>query len=104
MINTNDLNQIVERIGKSFQPEKIILFGSYADGSQSVDSDVDLLVVAETTLSAPKRFRAVSKLLGEYPIAFDIIFKTPSEYKLQRNILNHIVFFADKYGKVIYGR
>lgn len=104
MISASDIKRIADRIGEAFQPEKIVLFGSYANGSQSVESDVDLLIVADTDLSAPKRFSAVSRLMADFPIAFDIIFKTPLEYQNQRKIINHIVFFADKYGKVIYGR
>ncbi|MCJ7728509.1 MAG: hypothetical protein MUO27_01305, partial [Sedimentisphaerales bacterium] len=35
---------------------------------------------------------------------FDLIVKTPAEYEKWRRIVNHIVYFAEKYGKTIYGR
>ncbi len=38
----------VERIVQELHPEKIILFGSYANGNPTPDSDVDLLVIMET--------------------------------------------------------
>lgn len=44
MVNSNVINEMVERI-KAFDPEKIILFGSYAYGTPTEHSDVDLLVV-----------------------------------------------------------
>ncbi|HEX4046818.1 MAG TPA: nucleotidyltransferase domain-containing protein, partial [Elusimicrobiota bacterium] len=36
---------MVERIVRGFEPEQVILFGSYARGTETRDSDVDLLVV-----------------------------------------------------------
>lgn len=44
MVTNTVIQQLVERI-KQFDPEKIILFGSYAYGTPSDDSDVDLFVV-----------------------------------------------------------
>jgi len=37
--------QVRDRIVRDFNPERIILFGSYASGNPSKDSDVDLLVI-----------------------------------------------------------
>ena len=64
---------IINRIRDSFHPEKIILFGSYATGEPTEESDVDLLIVADTDLSVKDRFPAVSRLLGDFPAAFDVI-------------------------------
>ena len=104
MISPDTLKEIVERLKKSFKPEKIILFGSYATGKSEEESDIDLLIVAETDLPAKERFCVVSRLLGDYPAAFDVILKTPEEYQRTRSVVNHIVYFADKYGKVVYER
>src|SRR3990172_4605042 len=76
MISADTLKEIVERLKKSFKPEKIILFGSYATGKAEEASDIDLLIVAETDLPAKERFCVVSRLLGDYPAAFDVILKT----------------------------
>ena len=104
MISSDTLNEILDLIKHHFHPEKVILFGSYATGNAGEESDVDLLVVADTDLPARERFPAVSRLLGEYPAAFDVILKTPEEYQRSRSVVNHIVYFADKYGKVLYER
>jgi len=104
MVSRDALKEIVERIKNRFHPEKIILFGSYATGNAVAGSDIDLLIVAETDLPAKERFPVVSRLLGDYPAAFDIILKTPEEYRRARSMVNHIVYFADKYGKVVYER
>ncbi len=39
---------IVERLTRYYQPERIILFGSYAYGQPTPDSDIDLLIIKET--------------------------------------------------------
>ena len=102
MINTQNINLIIQRLKDELNPMKIILFGSYAVGNPREDSDVDLLIVADTDLPPVERFASVSRMLADFPVAFDIIFKTPDEYSRWRNVVNNIVYFADRYGRVIY--
>ena len=45
MIDERRIADLSDRIAREFQPDKIILFGSYAHGQPRPDSDVDLLVV-----------------------------------------------------------
>ena len=52
MVTEEALAAIVHRIVAVLHPEKIILFGSYAYGRPSDDSDVDLLVIRWGTHSA----------------------------------------------------
>src|SRR5512137_327135 len=71
----------VQRIVSALHPEKIILFGSYATGKPTPDSDVDLLVIMETELSSSLRYVAVSSLLEPRPFPVDILVKRPDEVK-----------------------
>jgi predicted nucleotidyltransferase len=104
MVAMRQIEEFGERIGRQFGAERVILFGSYATGKVTKDSDIDLLVVANTSLSPPQRYSAVRRLLADVPCSFDIIVKTPAEYARWRSIVNNIVYFADKYGKVLYER
>ena len=45
MIDATQIKSVSDEIARKFQPERIILFGSYAYGTPTEDSDVDLLVV-----------------------------------------------------------
>lgn len=45
MVSMKDIRAAAERIGRDFRPHKVILFGSYAYGTATADSDVDLLVI-----------------------------------------------------------
>ena len=104
MVATSDIEKYSRRIGKEFDAERVILFGSYARGKGTEDSDIDFLVVANTDLSPQQRYSAVRQLVANVPASFDIIVKTPEEYARWRSVVNHIVYFADKYGRVVYER
>ena len=104
MLTKDEIDAIAKRIRAQFDPERIVLFGSYAHGNATDDSDVDLLVVADTTLPPSKRYGAIRRVLSDVPASFDIVMRTPEEYVRLRGVVNHIVYFADKYGKVLYER
>ncbi len=69
MISTDMINHVIDRRKHRFHPEKIILFGSYATGKVTEESDVDVLIVADTDLPVKERFPAVSRLLGDFPVS-----------------------------------
>lgn len=104
MVAISEIEQLGRQIGDRFGAERVILFGSYAQGTVTKDSDVDLLVVADTDLSPRQRYNAVRRMAVNIPASFDIIVKTPEEYTRWRSVVNHIVYFADKYGRVLYER
>jgi predicted nucleotidyltransferase len=104
LVPMNQIEELGRKIGEEFGAEKVILFGSYARGTASAESDVNLLVVAQTSLPPQERYGAVRRLLADSPAGFDIVVQTPEEYDRWRSVVNHIVYFADKYGRVLYER
>jgi predicted nucleotidyltransferase len=73
MVDFKDIQALADRIAKHFNPERIILFGSYAVGTAGPDSDVDLLVVLpfegknfrkSTLCSAPTFWQDVLMILN----------------------------------------
>ncbi len=61
MINIEELKfLIVERL-KPLNPERVILFGSYANGDINDDSDIDLYVVTNDDF-IPKNWKEKSKI------------------------------------------
>jgi predicted nucleotidyltransferase len=77
----------LENLIAQVQPQKIILFGSYAYGDPTPDSDVDLLIVMETTDPPTERFMRVARLLRPRLFPVDILVYTPEEIEdaLKRN-------------------
>ena len=47
MIERNKIQAFVDEVVRQFQPERVVLFGSYAYGQPTEDSDVDLLVIMD---------------------------------------------------------
>lgn len=98
------LPEVVERIVAHLDPERIVLFGSYAYGVPSADSDVDLLVILDT--DAPRRERSwlVSRLLIPRPFPVDILVKTPQE--IEQALAGRDFFIQEivARGKVLYER
>ncbi|MCK4824057.1 nucleotidyltransferase domain-containing protein, partial [bacterium] len=58
------LQKIVDRIVKYYHPQKIILFGSYANGTPTEESDLDLLIIKDSDLPARLQNRNVRKILS----------------------------------------
>ena len=97
----------IERIVSALKPEKIVLFGSYAYGNPTHDSDVDLLIVMETKGRRKEKYRAASMLLYPRQFPVDIIIKTPKEVEEALNGGTDNAFFVReifKKGKVLYER
>ncbi|WP_375418891.1 nucleotidyltransferase domain-containing protein [uncultured Hymenobacter sp.] len=81
MISEAQIQAVVARIVEGYQPDRIILFGSYAYGTPTEDSDLDLLVIKQN--AEPRRIErllTVRHLLwgGEMP-PMDILIRTPQE-------------------------
>ncbi|MCE1225256.1 MAG: nucleotidyltransferase domain-containing protein [Geobacteraceae bacterium] len=53
-ISISDIQQFATAMGREFAPEKVILFGSYATGKASAESDVDLLVIMPGEVSGAR--------------------------------------------------
>jgi len=60
-------------------PEEILLFGSYAKQQDTVDSDLDILVIGNFRESRYLRGQEVHALQQRYPIKIDLHFVTPEE-------------------------
>lgn len=98
------LGEIVSRIVTALHPEKIILFGSYVYGRPSPDSDVDLLVIMESSSRPVDRYLAVSQLIRPRPFPLDIVVRTPGE--IDQALKNGDSFSKEiiSLGKVLYER
>src|SRR5437588_11545242 len=76
------IRRYARAIADEFQPDKIILFGSYAYGTPHEDSDVDLLVVMPCYDRHTQSVRIQWRLSA--PIPMDLLVRTPKEMKWQQ--------------------
>src|SRR3989338_4244834 len=96
------IHHMTEKIISAIHPHKIILFGSYAWGKPTQDSDIDLCVIHPTVIKKNKRARIIKDILYPYPHPLDIIVYTPEEVeewgKAEGGLLKKIL----DNGKVLY--
>ncbi len=104
MISEEKINEVVTKIASQFNPEKIILFGSYAAGNPTPDSDLDLLIIQETDLPRHKRSFNIEKALIGSMIPMDILVYTKPEFENENNNKYSFLSSAMKTSKVVYGR
>ena len=102
MLTTEQIQQMADIIAERFQPEKIILFGSYATGTATDDSDVDLLVIEESDLPRYKRAVPLYRALCDAPASVDIVVFTPAEVDEWRNVQDALVTRAANQGRMLY--
>ena len=100
----DELPEVVERLVSKLCPERIILFGSYAYGRPTPDSDVDLLVILETDASTTERYLAVSRLLYPRPFPVDILVRTPREIEQALKVGDFFIREIVSQGRVLYER
>jgi predicted nucleotidyltransferase len=93
---------MVRRIVERFSPEKVILFGSHADGRAGPDSDVDLLVVMHPTRSKAVAELEIRKALRDYTVPKDIVVTTPAAFEWRKSLPGTIERPAAARGRVVY--
>jgi predicted nucleotidyltransferase len=101
-IDEEIIQKIKDRIVSETNVEKIIIFGSYAYGKPTEESDIDILVIMETDLPIHRRARKIRGILSDISIPKDIIVRTPSEFEEYKDIIGTIVYPAAQWGKIIY--
>ncbi|MFH1477045.1 MAG: nucleotidyltransferase domain-containing protein [Verrucomicrobiota bacterium] len=68
------------RLAREFKPEKIVLFGSYAYGSPSPDSDVDLLMIMKLKKRGVYQAAEIqTRIRPQFPL--DLLVRSPLKVK-----------------------
>jgi predicted nucleotidyltransferase len=108
MVTNTVIQQLVERI-KQFDPEKIILFGSYAYGTPSDDSDVDLFVVKNIDLQDIRQTRieirrSLFNIKWENKIEIDLLVDNEDHLNYRINIGDKFYEEITTKGKILYAK
>jgi predicted nucleotidyltransferase len=103
MIQRREIKSWCERVAQEIRPDKIVLFGSYARGTPTEDSDVDVLVV----MPLPRGQRDVrqaaairERVRASFPM--DVIVRSPRQ--IARRLAQGDGFIADilRHGRLMY--
>ncbi|OQY28202.1 MAG: hypothetical protein B6244_07950 [Candidatus Cloacimonetes bacterium 4572_55] len=107
MLYTSDTSRQIENIANlladELNPERIILFGSYAWGVPAKDSDLDLLVIVpESDLKPTRRAIKAHRCLIGIPVAVDILVRTKAEVERAKTIPSSLIKKIVEKGKIIF--
>ena len=108
MVNISKISkEIVERL-RPLDPDKIILFGSYAYGTPTEESDIDLFLLKDDlNINSSRDYRVEAKmklleLISKYKIGFDILSAPTAEIKKREDYFYKVDILQK--GKVLYER
>jgi len=96
-----EIQKITDQIKEKYQPEKIILFGSFAYGKPSASSDVDLVVIKKTNERFTQRLMKMAQIVKS-SLGADILVYTPKEWQAALKEENYFIKEIAQKGKVVY--
>jgi predicted nucleotidyltransferase len=101
MVDMQQIETLSQQIAEQFSPDRIILFGSYAYGETTDDSDVDLLVVLPFE-GYP--FRKAAEILGvtDPDFAVDLIARTPEQFQQRLELGDFFIQEICEKGRVLH--
>lgn len=95
------IDDVVRQIVEKFKPNKIILFGSYAYGIPTQVSDVDLLVVMDSSIKENQLSITIRRAIN-YHFGLDLIVKTPKSISSRIEMGDFFLKEILQKGKVLY--
>lgn len=103
-ISSRAIQSVVRKITEQFDPERVILFGSYAYGKPHSFSDVDLLVVLKTQERPRTKQIEIVRALSPHPFGMDILVRTPEQLEQRIRLGDPFLQEITQKGKVLYER
>ena len=100
------LSEVVEKLKSEYKPLRIILFGSYAFGNPTEDSDIDLLILKNTNKRRVDRFVQVKKIIynPNYKIPISPLVYSPEELEERLRIGDDFIKEIIQKGTILYER
>jgi predicted nucleotidyltransferase len=103
MVAMSEIQHVVDRIAREFDPERVILFGSYASGAARDASDVDLLVILPFDGKAFwKSLEILNRVDPQFPV--DLLARRPDDTARRYEQGDPLVLEAFDHGQVLYER
>ncbi|OGB98665.1 hypothetical protein A2V82_07575 [candidate division KSB1 bacterium RBG_16_48_16] len=101
MVTMREIEQLGRRIGETFQPERVLLFGSYAQGDPTPDSDVDLFIITHFEgRPVDKSVEIRMKTKPSFPV--DLLVRTPEKVRERLTMGDDFIKNILETGKVLY--
>jgi HEPN domain-containing protein/predicted nucleotidyltransferase len=98
------LKEITQTLVKQYDPEKVILFGSFGTRKKRPDSDIDLLIIKNTVKRLSDRRMEVERILSDRSFPMDIMVYTPEEVRYLFSIGSSFIDDVMEKGRLLYMR
>ena len=102
MVSDQLIDSAVQTLTEAANPERIILFGSYARGEARDDSDVDLLVVLRDVPHPRQEMVRLRRALAPLGIPVDVLVVSEDQYAKWSEAPSTTLYWAKREGKVMY--
>ena len=102
MLTPCEIETLVRRIVTRIRPDKVIVFGSYAKGTPTSRSDLDIFVIKETALPMASRANDLQPLISNILIGVDVHVYTPEEVEEYGKEAFSFVNSVLKSGKTVF--
>mgnify|MGYP006357388979 FL=1 len=101
-LNENIKKIIREKIYSEINPKQVILFGSYAYGTATKDSDIDLMIVEQKIIgSKVKEAVRIKRILNEVDMSKDILVVSEEEFEFYKTEAGSVIRDAYERGEVL---
>lgn len=97
------IQEVADKIVREFQPEKIILFGSWAWGKPGPNSDVDIFVVKKTD-NTRITAREIDGSIFPRPFPLDVIVYSPEQVERRNKRADFFIRDILTKGKILYAK
>lgn len=96
------IERIVKYASQISEPDQIILFGSFANNTNNVHSDLDLLVISDDITSKKQTAEKIKQYAQEFAIAADVLIFTKDQIKRESEQPFSFIATVLKSGKIVY--
>ena len=102
------IQDVTQALVDAVEPRQIYLFGSYARGAPTEDSDLDLLIVEDEQFDQRRNrwaeLKRIRRVLRPFRISKDILLYSRHEFEKWRGSTGHVVAHAVRDGRLLYER
>ena len=101
MVRRTEIDRYVANLAQEFSPRRVVLFGSYANGHATTDSDVDLLVIMDRVSDGAEQALEIRRRI---PRSFPLDLLVLSKREASRRLTEKDSFFASilRDGETVY--
>lgn len=102
MVSEDVLSAAVNRLVAAAKPTKVILFGSYATGKATEDSDLDIIIIEPATGQTVLDRVTFRDVVGDVGAGVDVLVFSEQEVDRRGQVPGTVIYWALKEGRVVY--